>query len=259
MWFGSHERLSLQILQILLHTLVTPHFLSHIHSHIHSFCWNLYLLSLMVAGHFMPWALVSLAWCVGLFSDLPAVLGPNSGGVPSAFLTTYWYPSLLWVLGHLTVGNLADFDQVSNVLIVGLCWWLRGLWSLPAAFSSSLERPPPWPDPAPYVLNTHGVEVGWGYSLRSGSYVRSKSRSGLRREGWVPSHTCTCTCAQTPFAILLLDSVNCMSTFWSDLLRFGLCYLLYLFFWLVWWLGSHIWWQLACALKFRCGSQVRDQ
>jgi len=90
--------------------------------------------------------------------------------------------------------------------------WIRGLAYLMGLWWELLERPPPWPDPAPYVVDSNNNKVGWGYSLRGGQYVRHCSCSGQKSEGWVITYTATYFCTYMPFSQLLWGSVSYIST-----------------------------------------------
>jgi len=133
---------------------------------------------------------VCLALVAGMFIQCPFHSKPTF--ITTPFHVT-WLPLLLSIIPLLHLEDYFIHPLVFSWLLCGVNWWVRGLALTSVFLWELLERPPLWPDPALYVVDSSNQEVVWGYSLRGGKYVRHRSRSGRKGEGWVSCYTPTYT------------------------------------------------------------------
>ena len=112
----------------------------------------------------------------------------------------------------------------------GIYWWFKGIYTAADALYTSLERPPPWPDPSPLTFDCAGNEKPYSYALQGGHYSSRRSCSGHLHQGWMHHKTLTYTCAQSSFLDLLILTITTLTLLWfqelSSLSRSPLMYTL---------------------------------
>ena len=64
-----------------------------------------------------------------------------------------WFPALVQLADRLGLDWIFNYYLTSCLPILGIHWWFKGIYTAADALYTSLEHPPPWPDPLPLTFN----------------------------------------------------------------------------------------------------------
>ena len=81
-----------------------------------------------------------------------------------------WFPALVQLADRLGLDWIFSYYLTSCLPILGIHWWFKGIYTAADALYTSLECPPPWPDPSPLTFNCAGNKKPYSYALRGGHY-----------------------------------------------------------------------------------------
>ena len=235
MLVGPHERPLYQMLQLLLFSLLIDHNSSCVLCAILCNIWSTLVIlgsqCCTYLGRRQLWfelaSFLYLKTCQVVFSNLMFGLTAATAGVmlnPVRFgidklasgadrrsdfvpqatvwnVTGYllWWP--LFVVSSLHFGFDVWLGHGYGFVFVmaGLQWWLKGISVAAESILIAMERPEPWPDPAPLEY--------FGYSTRLCYYKQSSGHSKPKQSGWITTTSPTYVCARTGFSSLLCWSL----------------------------------------------------
>ena len=146
-----------------------------------------------MSNYITLWLIASLVWnpsnYTTMLHKLSSLLISVSPSIKRGILQIFWLPTLI---GCITIPDLEwifDNGISSSIFLVGVIWYIQGLFILSHVLWTTLEKPPPWPDPALLVFDHVGTAIPWGYSLRSGLYIYQNNHSGCCNKCWISHYT----------------------------------------------------------------------
>ena len=77
-----------------------------------------------------------------------------------------WFSTLVHLTDMFGLDWIFDYYLTSCLPLLGIQWWFKSIYAAAIALYSSLERPPPWPDPLPLTFDHAGNEKPYGYALQ---------------------------------------------------------------------------------------------
>ena len=130
-----------------------------------------------------PHTVITIAILFGHHTTPSLLRKPQPHSLLCILSALLWFSILVHPIHMVGLDWIFDYYLTSCLPLLGIQWWFKSIYAAADALYTSLECPPPWPDPSPLTFDHAGNEKPYGYALRGGHYSSRRSRSGHLHQG----------------------------------------------------------------------------